>query len=165
MNHHLYYHILWSTRGQRRLINRDAAAFLDRVLRTIATEERTQVIAMGLVRTHVHLLVRAHPMTAIPRLLQRLKGASSALAGRELHLPAEQQLHWAPGYTIHTVSPSALARVRDYVRSQAARHPREAIKGWEGNTADPGEEEAPAGRIGDEMGCLERMKRLGPDLN
>jgi REP element-mobilizing transposase RayT len=35
------------------------------------------VLSLGIVRTHVHLLVRLHPTTSIPRPVQRLKGGSA----------------------------------------------------------------------------------------
>src|SRR5207249_6125281 len=38
-----------------------------------------------MVRTHVHLVVRLHPTTRLDRLLQRLKGGSAAIAGKERH--------------------------------------------------------------------------------
>ena len=161
MNHHLYFHIVWTTRDSRRLITRDVAVFLDRILRAIAKQERTQILALGMVMTHVHLLVRSHPMTAVPRLLQRLKGASSALAGRELQLPRDTQLYWAQGYTIHTVSPSAVEKVLDYVRNQTERHPHDAITGWSGNPEDSLNVEATTRELGEDMACLERAKELG----
>ncbi len=40
------------------------------------------MLHLGILQTHVHLLVRMHPTTQLPRLLQRLKGASAVLAGR-----------------------------------------------------------------------------------
>jgi REP element-mobilizing transposase RayT len=162
MSHQLFYHILWTTRDRRSRIDRHVAAFLDQTLRTIAAQERARVLALGLVTTHVHLLVRVHPMTSVPRLLQRLKGVSSALAGRTLRLAPGRQLQWAPGYTIHTVSPSVVAKLADYVRNQAVRHPREAIKGWKGSVGDPREERSPPGQFEDELGCLEKVKRLRP---
>jgi putative transposase len=130
MLHQLYYHIVWTTRGRRPTISREIAVFLDRLLRTIARQERTALMEIGMVTTHVHLLVRAHPMTVIPRLLQRLKGVSAALAGKELHLPPERQLRWAPGYTIQSVSRPNLGAVRAYVRGQPGHHPHEVIPGW-----------------------------------
>ena len=42
---------------------------------------------MGVVRSHLHLLIRLHPTTSIPRLLQRMKGGSSAIAMKEGHAP------------------------------------------------------------------------------
>jgi putative transposase len=159
MFHQLYYHIVWTTRDRRRTITREVASFLDRLLRSIARQERAYVLELGMVSTHVHLLVRAHPMTTIPRLLQRLKGASSALAGKELGLPPDSQLRWAQGYTIQSVSLNMLEGVRSYVRNQGARHPGERIVGWEPTEADPELEEA--GETEDSIACLERIRRFG----
>ena len=72
-------HVVWATRNRAPLLDAGLARFLDRFLRVIAREERALVLEIGMVRTHVHVLLRTHPMTMIPRLLQRLKGASSGL--------------------------------------------------------------------------------------
>ena len=130
MPHQLYYHIVWTTRNRRPTITRDVAGLLDSVLRAICHQERSTIMALGMVTTHVHLLVRAHTMTNIPRMLQRLKGGTSVLANRELELPIKRQLRWAQGYAIQTVSPRSLDPVRDYVLNQAHHHPHEAIAGW-----------------------------------
>jgi REP element-mobilizing transposase RayT len=130
MPHQLFYHIVWTTRDRRPTITREVAGFLDRVLRAICRQERATILALGMVTTHVHLLVRAHTMTNIPRMLQRLKGGTSVLANRELELPIGRQLRWAQGYAIQTVSPRSLGPVRDYVLNQAGHHPHDAIPGW-----------------------------------
>ena len=161
MFHQIYFHIVWTTRDRRRLIDREVAVFLDRVLRAIALQERARILELGMVATHVHLVIRAHPMTTIPRLLQRLKGASSALAGKELGLPAGRQLRWAPGYTIQSVSRSMLDSARDYVRNQPARHPHEVIAGWVAPSGEPGEAEP--GGIDETPGCIEETMRLGKE--
>ncbi len=160
MFHQLYYHIVWTTRERRPTITRDVATFLDRVLRSIASQERALVLELGMVTTHVHLLIRAHPMTSIPRLLQRLKGASSALAGRELGLSPQRQLRWAPGYTIQTISRSGLDGVGEYVRHQPERHPHEVIAGWVPVPAVPGTSGQPV--VEDTPGCIEVTRRLLP---
>jgi REP element-mobilizing transposase RayT len=158
MFHQLYYHIVWTTRDRRATITRVVAEFLDRILRSIARQERASMLELGMVATHVHLLVRAHPMSVIPRLLQRLKGASSALAGKELGLSAEHQLRWAQGYTIQTISPRMVETVRDYVRHQAERHPQEAIAGWHPIPSPLDRDEASL--VGDEPGCLAEWNGL-----
>jgi putative transposase len=158
MFHQLYYHIVWTTRDRRALITRPVAVYLDRLLRAIARQERTHVLELGMVSTHVHLLVRAHPMTSIPRLIQRLKGASSALAGKELALPFEHQLRWAQGYTIQSVSRNALDKVSEYVGNQEERHPSEVITGWEPTGREPGLDENEEEDIA--MECLERHRRV-----
>jgi putative transposase len=154
MFHQLFYHVVWTTRERRPTITATLARVLDRVLRSIAHQERAEILELGMVSTHVHLLVRAHTMTVIPRLLQRLKGASSALACKELGLPWEKQLRWAHGYAIQTVSPRMVETVRGYVHLQARRHPSEAISGWEpahGIPLDPGTEPL----IEESLGCWE----------
>jgi putative transposase len=131
--HRLYCHIVWTTRGRERLIDAGLARFLCAFLRGVAGQERTQILEIGMVRTHVHLLVRLHPTTRLDRLLQRLKGGSAAIAGKERHSTEGHQLRWAKGYSIHSVSARSVAAVRDYLRAQPRRHPDAVIPGWSGD--------------------------------
>ncbi len=130
MRDRLYVHLVWTTRDREATIDLPVARFLARYLPAVARQERAGVHALGIVATHVHLLLQLHPTMSIPRLLQRLKGGSSVLANREGHVGAHP-LRWARGYGIVSVSPRALDAVRGYVLRQAAHHPREAIPGWE----------------------------------
>ena len=132
MRHQIYYHIVWTTRERRALITAEVAAFLDRYFRAIAGRERCHLLELGMASTHIHLLLRGHPMTVIPRLMQRLKGGSSVIASQEMGLPRNHALRWAEGYSIRSISPRQVDAVREYVRSQAVRHPDEAIPGWRG---------------------------------
>ena len=84
---------------------------------------------------HVHLIVRLHPETRISRLVQRCKGGSSYLAGKERPTSPGAVLRWAKGYTIESVSPRALASARAYARGQPSHHPALAIADWEGDTS------------------------------
>ena len=130
MRDRLYVHIVWTTRGRESTITAKVAAFLARYLAAVARQERAGIHALGIVQTHVHLLLQLHPTTGIPRLMQRLKGGSSVLANREGHV-GPRPLRWDKGYNIESVSPRALDTVRAYVLAQATRHPDEAIPGWE----------------------------------
>jgi len=130
MRDRLYVHIVWTTRDRQPTIDATVARFLTRFLPAVARQERAGLHAVGMVRTHIHLLLQLHPTTNISRLLQRLKGGSSVLANREGH--AARPLRWARGYNIESVSPRALAAAREYVLQQPAHHPREAIPGWNG---------------------------------
>jgi putative transposase len=71
-----------------------------------------------MVPDHVHLLLRIPPRVDLPRIVQRLKGASARLGNRE----SSVGLRWQKGYLIKTVSPSGLPRVIAYVTNQARRH-------------------------------------------
>jgi putative transposase len=133
MIHRLYCHVVWTTRDRAPLIDAGLARFLCKFLRQVAHEERTRVLEIGMVRTHVHVLVRIDPTTDISRLLQRFKGASATVAGKERRSSEGNRLRWAKGYSIHSVSGRAVAAVREYLRQQAAHHPEEAIPGWRGD--------------------------------
>ena len=133
MIHRLYCHIVWTTRGREPLIDAGLARFLCAFLRGVAGQERTQILEIGMVRTHVHLLVRLHPTTRLDRLLQRLKGGSAAIAGKERHSTEGHQLRCAKGYSIHSVSARSVAVVREYLRAQPTHHPDAVIPGWSGD--------------------------------
>ena len=136
MRHRIYYHIVWTTRGRAPLIDAGLATFLCRFLRQMAREERAHVLEIGMVTTHVHVLTRAHPMADIARLLQRLKGASSAVAGKERQSSSGTTLKWDKGYAIHSVSARNLGAVRQYLRDQPKHHPDEVIADWGGDVPE-----------------------------
>jgi REP element-mobilizing transposase RayT len=130
MRHHLYAHLVWTTRHRDPTIDAPLAAFLESYLPTISAQERAKVLALGIVTTHLHLLLRLHPMAHVSRMVQRLKGGSAYFARREGIGPATSRLQWAKGYSIDAVGRRSLARVGRYVLRQAIRHPEEAIADW-----------------------------------
>jgi REP element-mobilizing transposase RayT len=67
MHHRLYLHLVWSTRDRAPLITADRAVFLCRFLRGTARHHRAYVLELGMVATHVHVLLRVHPATALSR--------------------------------------------------------------------------------------------------
>lgn len=153
MRHRFYAHVVWTTLGREPRIDADLARFLCRFARPIAGEERARILEMGMVSTHVHALVRLHPMTDVVRLVQRLKGSSAAVANRERRLPPGLQLRWAKGYSLQSVSPRAVPIVREYLRAQPQHHPNERIPGWEGDTPE-------AEPLGDGEWCGPDRRRL-----
>src|SRR5207248_902592 len=74
----IYCHVVWATRHRAPLIDAGLARFLCTFLRRVATQEGARILEIGMVRTHLHLLVRIRPTTDVSRLLQRLKGGSAA---------------------------------------------------------------------------------------
>lgn len=130
MPHLLLAHITWTTRDRAPLIDAERAQFLQLFLCAVATEERAQVLALGMVATHVHVLVALNLGADIPRLVQRFKGASARVAARDNVGPRQRPLRWAKGYDFRSVSLGNLTRAADYVESQSLHHPDEAIAGW-----------------------------------
>ena len=135
MRHRLYVHLVWTTQGREPLIDLELARFLCRFLRAMARKERAYVLEIGMVRTHVHVLARIHPTVPISTLVERLKGASSAVAANE-GVGGRGRLYWAKGYSVDSVSGGSLAAVRAYLRRQPTKHSNEAIEDWEGDTPE-----------------------------
>jgi REP element-mobilizing transposase RayT len=128
MRDRLFVHLVWTTRGRQPLIDADAARYLVKNLSIIARQERARVLEIGIVATHLHLVLKLHPSTCIPRLMQRMKGGTAFGVNRRD--PKDSVLRWAKGYNIASISERALDRVAAYVRDQHLRHPNEAIPGW-----------------------------------
>ena len=131
MYHRILVHLVWTTRDRAPLIELTSAAYLAEHLPIIARQERTRLLELGIVATHVHLLMRLHPTSQVPRLLQRLKGGTAVGINRASDSLAPD-LRWAKGYGVQSVSPRSAESVALYVRHQHIRHPDEAIRGWRG---------------------------------
>ena len=84
MHHQLLAHIVWTTRDREATIDRARAAYLWEHLPIIARQERARILELGIVATHLHLLLRLHPSTQLPRLLQRMKGGTAALINKQM---------------------------------------------------------------------------------
>jgi putative transposase len=129
MRHRIIFHIVWTTQRRASLIDAPTARFLCTTIRTLAREHRSVVLELGMVSTHVHLLLRAEPLAEIPKMIGRMKGVTSRLAKQQEIAP----LAWADGYNIESVSPADETKLRHYLRAQPYRHPTEAIEGWHGD--------------------------------
>ena len=122
----LFVHLTWTTFRRMPMIGATEARFLGRFLPAESRRHGAAVIALGLVRDHVHLLLRLPGRFDLPKLVQGLKGASARLANADQQI-SRGGLRWASGYHAHSVSPSNLPSTVDYVRRQADRHPDRAI--------------------------------------
>lgn len=124
----IYAHLTWTTKERAPLITMEVKRFLERFLPDAARSHAADVMELGVVDDHVHVLLPLPPVIDIPRLVQSLKGASARIANRDV-LPRETPLRWASGYDLRSVSPQAVLRVEEYIRRQASHHPGSAIRG------------------------------------
>ena len=131
MHHRLFVHIVWTTRYREATIDGQRAAYLSENLPIIARQERAHILAIGIVATHLHLLMRIHPATSLSRLLQRMKGGTARAINWDASV-SKPALRWAKGYSATTVSPRHTGNAAVYVRQQSTHHPTDAISGWDG---------------------------------
>ena len=124
--HQLYFHLAWTTLERRPMIDRTTQDFLNDFLRRTAVREHAEVVAIAILQTHVHVLVRSGPQVDLSRLVQLMKGGSSHAANR---LPENRLgLRWAREYSATTVSPKSLHRAVHYLETQEQHHPGEGVR-------------------------------------
>ena len=108
------------------MIDRTTQDFLSDFPRRTAAREHAEIVAIAILRTHVHVLVRSGPQIDLSRLMQLMKGGSSHAANR---LPENKLgLRWAREYSATTVSPKSLQRAVQYLKTQEQHHPGEGVR-------------------------------------
>jgi REP element-mobilizing transposase RayT len=114
----LYVHLVWATWGRLPLITPEIRERLYAVMQHQASKLRCEVIAIGGIEDHVHVLLRFGPTVVISALVGRMKGASSYLAEQVLG----HTFKWQGSYGAYSVSRHGVDRVRSYVLNQEAHH-------------------------------------------
>jgi putative transposase len=118
----LLYHLVFSTKERRALIDPALKPRLREYVRGILREQKGELLEMDGVADHVHLLVRLHPVHAVADALRLIKANSS----KWINEASRQgpKFAWQEGYAAFTVSQSQMLRVLKYIRGQEAHHRR-----------------------------------------
>ena len=97
----LRYHLIWCVKYRRKLLTNEIGDRLKAMLEEIATKADCRIEAVETDTDHVHVLLRAKPTQQLPRLVQRMKGATAFRLFREYpHLRRRMwRGHlWSPSY-------------------------------------------------------------------
>ena len=122
----LYYHIIFTTNDRRRFLAADIRPELYRYIAGIVRNLGGQLIAIGGVEDHCHMLPKLPPTIDLSSLLQHVKGSSSLWLKRRYPFLADFQ--WQEGYAAFSVSPAAVAGVRRYVLRQVQHHRQSTLE-------------------------------------
>ncbi len=114
----MYVHLVWSTWDRAPLITPAIRDRIYPVMQHQASQLGCEVIAIGGVEDHVHVVLRFPPTVAIADLVGRIKGASSHMVTQVMGEPFK----WQGAYGAFTLSKTGLSRARDYVLNQEAHH-------------------------------------------
>ena len=126
----LYLHCVWATWDRLPLITPAIEARLYPCIAAKCHELKCEMIAIGGMPDHVHLLVRLPTTLAVATLLKEVKGASSHLVTHEITL--NDFFKWQGAYGAFTVSKDGVKTVADYINNQQAHHTTaRLIADWE----------------------------------
>lgn len=114
------FHVVFSTKDRRKCIDANLRERLWPYLGGIARENGMQLLAVGGVEDHAHLLVCIPPNLALSKAVQLLKGVSS----KWIHETFQDHGHfaWQEGYGAFGISISAVEDTIAYIRRQEEHH-------------------------------------------
>jgi REP element-mobilizing transposase RayT len=116
----LYLHLVWGTWQREPLITPDLQRDLYASLAHHSAELGADVIAIGGMPDHVHLLVRFPTTISVSEFVRRVKGGSSHLVTQVMRWP--EPFKWQGGYGAFSVSKRNLAAAQAYVLNQERHH-------------------------------------------
>lgn len=123
-NIQIYVHLVWATWDRQPLI---CGATKATVYRTIIRECEAfgvELLAIGGVEDHVHLLISLPSTVAVCNFVQKIKNQSSLLAGNAFK--------WQGAYGAMSVTGRHVPQVTTYIENQAEHHGSETYsRSWE----------------------------------
>ena len=116
----LFYHLVFSTKGRRPLIDQEIENRVWSYIGGIARKRDLSALQVGGIEDHGHTLVMAKPTIAPFKIPQWLKGESSRWINEEF--PNLHKFSWQDGYGIFSVSKSQVPEVIEYIKNQREHH-------------------------------------------
>ena len=116
----IFMHFVWSTWDRHPFLTDDVRPRIYDGIQAVCREMQVDVVAIGGVEDHVHVLVRMPPTVAPSTLVKHMKGSSTHLIN--YHTGAPFFFKWQGGYGAFSVSKRLVPRVREYILDQEAHH-------------------------------------------
>lgn len=116
----LIYHLIFSTKNRRGIIDEDLYDDLYRYIGGIIRGEGGVLLAAGGTPNHIHLVARFKPTTSVSEMLRKIKGNASKWLGDNPR--CRVPFAWQNGFGAFSVSGSQLSDVLAYVQDQAEHH-------------------------------------------
>jgi putative transposase len=118
------YHIVWSTKYRKEVLDEKLQQELKDLFLEIAKEKGFTIATMEIMMDHVHIFVSAHPQVAPSYIVKMLKGISA----RKLllnHPELQKQLWkghlWNSSYYIETIGSISEDAIKKYIENQKTR--------------------------------------------
>jgi len=123
----LYVHLVFSTKHRDGVFT--DCTFRKRLhayLGGTCNNQKCQVITVGGVADHVHILCRLHQTLAVANLVRELKRDSSKWI--KIQQPRLQRFYWQDGYGAFSVSPGHMRGLIAYIERQEEHHRQETYQ-------------------------------------
>jgi putative transposase len=127
----IYLHLVWATWRRQPLVTEEIERAVYRCIEKEVRRLQCNVLAIGGMPDHVHLVVKIRTTVSAAQLAQKVKGVSSTLARDQL-LPPDTFFGWQDGYAVFSISRNHVKRVIAYVEDQKRHHSKGTLwTDWE----------------------------------
>ncbi|NLE38863.1 MAG: IS200/IS605 family transposase [Pirellulaceae bacterium] len=116
----MHCHVVFGTKDGQPSLRRAVAERLPEQLATVISDQGVQLVVVGIMPDHVHLLVAFSRLTAVDDLVREVKNRSADFIRDTF--PDQGRFAWQSGYGAFSVSFSNLEKVRQYILDQEDRH-------------------------------------------
>ncbi len=149
----IYVHLIWATWDREPLLTPELASRAQRVVADKARECGAEMLAIGGVEDHLHLLVRLPATLDVATFVKRVKGGSAYFIAR--HLAPGSTFRWQGSYGAFSVGRRQVGAVCAYIARQREHHATNDPRiHWEervlARTRTLGEEAGPIWELADE---------------
>lgn len=116
------YHIVWSTKYRRKVLNSIIESRLKEILTQVSSEKGFIIHEMEVGELdHIHLFVSAHPKISISYIAKMMKGISGRLLMKEF--PEIQKYLWKgelwnSSYYVETIGSVSEENIKRYIKNQ-----------------------------------------------
>ena len=115
-----YMHLVWATWDRLPLLTGEIKDAIYACIQQECSRLKADVIAIGGIEDHIHLLVRFPMTVAMADLLKQVKGVSSHMVTHKLGY--KEGFKWQGAYGAFTYSKADVPRVRAYILNQEQHH-------------------------------------------
>ncbi|HZP82753.1 MAG TPA: IS200/IS605 family transposase [Chthonomonadaceae bacterium] len=115
-----FLHFIWATHDRLPLITEEIERDLYRYISAVCRDDQCEVLAIGGMPDHVHLLVGLSNTISLADLMKHVKGGSSRFVTQKLK-PGEW-FAWQSSYAVFAVSPRDKKMVIGYIQNQKRHH-------------------------------------------
>lgn len=116
----IFIHFVWATWDRLPLLTPELAPRVHRMIADKARESGVEVLAIGGVEDHMHLLVRLPATANVAALMKQIKGGSAYFIAHQL--APGSNLRWQGSYGAFSIGRQQIGAVCNYIAQQREHH-------------------------------------------
>jgi len=113
------YHVIWATKYRRKVLREEIQDRLKELIMEKQKEFDYEILEMGVMNDHVHLLMDLNPLRGVNKVIGEIKGYTSKTLRSEFkELQTKLPCLWTRSKFISTVGSVSLEVVKKYIEDQ-----------------------------------------------